>query len=99
MVDQRSFSNCTSHNFEIAALIKFRSLAISLPQACKVYRETGGNSAVLCIDFQACPTQINQAKATEDLIANSVKKLNLASSIIFKLGNKVIGWTPISYSQ
>lgn len=99
MLDRQSSPNCSSYDFEKAALARFRFLATSLPQSCVIYRETWGTSTVLHLDFQACPTQLNEAEIQQNPMIIAARQLSLASSIIFKLGNKIIGWTKINSSE
>ncbi|TVQ42918.1 MAG: hypothetical protein EA365_13760 [Gloeocapsa sp. DLM2.Bin57] len=93
MLDRQSFSNCTSQNFEKVAIQRFRTLAMCIPQDCRVFREPWGCSTVVCLDFQACPSELAETKNEGNLILAAAKHLGLANSITFKIGNQVIGWT------
>ncbi len=91
--------NCTSHEFEQAALNRFRSLVAFVPKECKIFREPWDSSTVLCLDFQACPYFLEVIKGKADLLLNVVKDLGLAKSVIFRLGNHVRGWRSITLSD
>lgn len=87
--------NCTSADFEQAALTKFRSLVGFLPQDSKIFREPWGRSTVLCLDFANCPhlSNVNQEQAL--LLSQAIFELGLANSIIFRLGSKIMGWQEV----
>jgi hypothetical protein len=97
MSEQQSSFNCTSHEFEQAALNRFRSLVAFIPQECKIFREPWDSSTVLCLDFQACPYFLQVIQEQSDLLLNVVKDLALAKSVIFRLGNHVRGWRAITF--
>ena len=84
--------NCTSNNFEQAALTKFRALASFLPQDSKIFREPWGRSTVLCIDFENCPHLFNVNQEQALLLSEAIAELGLANSIIFRIGRKIVGW-------
>ena len=84
--------NCTSANFEQVALNKFRALAAFLPQDSKIFREPWGRSTVLCIDFANCPHLFNVDEKQARLLGDAIAKLGLASSVIFRIGSKIVGW-------
>lgn len=84
--------NCTSTNFEKAALSKLRSLAHCLPKNSKIFREPWGRSTVLCIDFVDCPHLFPIAPEETQLLAIAIQELGLANSVIFRIGSKIMGW-------
>lgn len=84
--------NCSSANFEQVALNKFRSLATFLPQDSKIFREPWGRSTVLCIDFANCPHLFSVDREQARLLGEAIAKLGLASSVIFRIGSKIVGW-------
>ena len=96
MLNQQSPLNCTSTALEKAAIARFRSLAIGLPQDCQVFREPWGCSTVLCVDFQACPTLLEETRKQSHILVIASQHLGLAQSVIFRVGNKVIGWTSLT---
>ena len=84
--------DCTSANFEKVALSKFRSLTPHLPANIRIIREPWGRFTVLCIDFQDCPQYFPLSqKQNKDLI-QVMKQLGLSNSVIFRIGNKILGW-------
>lgn len=92
MLEKQSSCNYTSHQFEEAALNRFRILAVLLPSECKIFREPWDSSTVLCLDFQNCPYFLEVIKEKADSLLTIVNDLGLAKSIIFRLGNQVKGW-------
>ncbi|MCC0179435.1 hypothetical protein I4641_20955 [Waterburya agarophytonicola K14] len=84
--------NYTSANFEQVALSKFRSLVAFLPQDIKIFREPWGRSTVLCIDFANCPHLFSVDQEQARLLSNAIAQLGLASSVIFRIGSKIVGW-------
>lgn len=84
--------NCTSSNFEQAALTKFRSLVAFLPQDSRIFREPWGRSTVLCIDFENCPHLFSVDQEQAQLLSEAIDQLGLANSIIFRIGSKIVGW-------
>jgi hypothetical protein len=87
--------NCTSANFEQVALARLRSLAACLPEDCKIFREPWGRSTVLCIDFANCPHLFDLDQKQANLLSQAIATLGLANSIIFRIGNKIVGWKKI----
>ncbi|MDJ0596577.1 MAG: hypothetical protein QNJ72_42520 [Pleurocapsa sp. MO_226.B13] len=90
--------NYTSADFEQVALSKFRSLVDFLPQDSKIFREPWGRSTVLCIDFANCPHLFSIDKEQARLLAEAIAKLGLASSVIFRIGSKIVGWKKMKSS-
>jgi hypothetical protein len=93
MANQKSPHSYTSADFEKAALRKFCNLLPFLPNECKVFREIGGNSTVLCIDCEYCPDFVEQIQQQSFPILLTAHSLGLADSVVFRLGKRVIGWT------
>ena len=97
MFNQNSSSQCTSSEFEKSAISRFYSLVNFLPKGCKVFREPWGNSTILCLDFEDCPSSIEIVKEKTPLLIDAILELGLTeSSIIFRIGNKLKGWRRIS---
>ena len=90
--------NCTSANFELTALNRLRSLVNFLPRDAEVFREPWGRSTVLCIDFANCPHLSSVDREQVTLLSNAIAELGLTSSIIFRIGNKIIGWKKVKSS-
>ncbi|MEL6579160.1 MAG: hypothetical protein AAFQ14_05380 [Cyanobacteria bacterium J06621_12] len=86
---------CTSADFEQAALAKFRSLVSFLPQDSTIFREPWGRSTVLCFDFVNCPHlfSVNQEQAR--CLSQAIAELGLADSMIFRMGSKIVGWKKV----
>ncbi|MBR8831456.1 MAG: hypothetical protein N5P05_000941 [Chroococcopsis gigantea SAG 12.99] len=89
---QYSSFDCTCTNFEQAALNRFRSLAGILPSNCRVFRENWHYSSVLCLDLVNCPAQIETLHDRVRALIETSQRLGLGNAIIFKMGNKIIGW-------
>ena len=87
--------NYTSANFEQAALTKFRSLVTFLPQNSKISREPWDRSTVLCINFENCPHLFSVNQEQIRLLSQAIASLSLADSIIFRIGEKIVGWKKV----
>ncbi|MEL6439486.1 MAG: hypothetical protein AAFQ80_09565 [Cyanobacteria bacterium J06621_8] len=90
-----SSSNCTCADFEQAAMSKLRSLVPLLSQDSKIFREPWGSSTVICFDFSRCPHLYSINQDQTKVISQAIIKLGLANSMIFRLGNKTIGWSKV----
>ncbi|MGH2414092.1 MAG: hypothetical protein ACRDEA_10455 [Microcystaceae cyanobacterium] len=99
MSNQHSFFNCTSSDFEKAALNRFRSLVFFLPSTCKIFREPWDCSTVLCLDFANCPSSLEMAREQTHLLVYAMQELGLANAVIFRMGHKFIGWKTITPSK
>ena len=87
--------NCTSSDFERAALAKFRSLVTFLPQDSKIFREPWGRSTVLCFDFANCPHLFSVDREQARSLSQAIATLGLANSMIFRIGSKIVGWKKV----
>jgi hypothetical protein len=92
MGHQYSSFDCTSAGFEKEVIYRFRSLVAFLPQSCKVFREPWEYSTVLCLDFVDCPQYLEAVKQQSHLLVVAAKDLGLANAIVFRVGNKFMGW-------
>jgi len=92
MSHQYSSFDCTSADFERAALERFRSLVPFLPPNCKVFREPWNCSTVLCLDFVNCPIYLDSVREQGHLVVNAAQALGLANAIVVRIGNKFVGW-------
>ncbi|MFM2311980.1 MAG: hypothetical protein RLZZ04_1256 [Cyanobacteriota bacterium] len=88
--------NCTSADFEQAALARFRSLVGFLPPNSKISRESWGRSTVLCLDFANCPHLISVDQEQARSLSQAIADLGLADSMIFRLGSKIVGWKKVA---
>ncbi|MGL5832892.1 MAG: hypothetical protein ACRC1Z_06625 [Waterburya sp.] len=88
--------NCTSADFEQAALAKFRSLVGFLPPNSKISRELSGRSTVLCLDFADCPHLFSVDQEQARSLSQAIAHLGLADSMIFRLGSKTVGWKKVT---
>jgi hypothetical protein len=93
MSHQYSHFDCTSADFEKAALNRFRSLVAFLPQDCKVFREPWECSTILCLDFADCPNYLKTVRQQAQQLFAALQELGLANAIVFRIGNKFMGWT------
>lgn len=91
--------NCTSAELEKVAINRFRKLVRSLPSQCRVFRETWESSTVVCLDCGQCPDFLNEFSSSEDEIIQAIQQLGLANTVLFRMGNKLIGWKAITSSQ
>lgn len=99
MREQPSSFDCTSADFEKAAIQRFRALVIFLPQECQVFREPWECSTVLCLDFAHCPHLLDITKEKADLLAQAAQDLGLANSMIFRVGSKFRGSTALTLPE
>lgn len=94
-MDMESPLDCTSTNFEKVALSKFFALSRHLPHDIKIFREPWGSSTVLCIDFERCPHLFPMTPKQNRFIAAAIAQLGLTNSVIFRVGNRILGWKKI----
>ncbi|MEL6500596.1 MAG: hypothetical protein AAFY63_09960 [Cyanobacteria bacterium J06643_13] len=87
--------DCTSADFEQAALAKFRSLVSFLPQDSTIFREPWGRSTVLCFDFVNCPHLFSVDQEQARCLSKAIAELGLADSMIFRMGSKIVGWKKV----
>jgi hypothetical protein len=88
--------NCTSADFEQAALARFRSLVGFLPTNSKISRELSGRSTVLCLDFANCPHLFSVDQEQASSLSQAIADLGLADSMIFRIGSKIVGWKKVT---
>ena len=94
MASKKSPINNTNIELELEAIRRFRGLVPFLNPECRVSRQLKGHSTVLCLDFTACPQDLNLNKKdwrefTQLLILSS-RYLGLANSLMFKVGKGII---------
>ncbi len=96
MTSKNSPTNFTSTELEREAIRRFRCLVPFLDPQCRVFRELNGHSTVLCLDFTACPQDLkmNQKEWHEiaKVLIYSSHYLGLANSLVFKIGDRILGW-------
>ena len=96
MASKNSPLNYTSIDLEIEAINRFRTLAPFLSPQCHIFRELNGRHTFLCLDFTACPQELEMNKEEwrefAQLLAHSCHDLGLANSMVFKLGKRIVGW-------
>ena len=95
MANYNFSTNDTSAALEKVAISRFRSLLAFLPEDCRVFREKWGDSTAICLDFANCPELLNNAREQSFLLLLVANYLGLASSIIFRIERKVLGWKTI----
>lgn len=88
-----SFSDCTSANLEKVALTRFRDLVQCLPKDCRVFREPWDCSTILCVDVGNCSNFFPEIQQQAALLVNIAQELGLANAIIFRMGNRFMGWS------
>jgi hypothetical protein len=91
----KPLNNCTSADFEQAALARFRSLVGFLPPSSKISRELSGRSTVLCLDFADCPHLFSFDQEQVHYLSQAIADLSLADSMIFRIGSKIVGWKKV----
>lgn len=94
-----SFSDCTSTNLEKIAINRFRALTSFLPKNCRVFREPWDCSTILCLDFANCPERLEEVKAQNEELLIAAQELGLAKGVIFRMGNKFMGWSGVTPSK
>ena len=103
MASQNSSINNTSIDLELEGIRRFRCLVPFLDPECRVFRELNGRSTVLCLDFTACPQdlKINQKEWQEvaELLLYSSHYLSLANTVVFKIGERVMGWMSLNQKK
>jgi hypothetical protein len=87
----RSF-DCTSAELEKAVISRYRNLVNWLPSDCRVFREPWDCSTVLCLDFAKCPYLIAVVQMESQSLVDVAKELGLANTIVFRIGNRFMGW-------
>ncbi len=85
--------DCTSANLEKVALNRFRALVSFIPKECRIFREPWDCSTILCLDFGDCPDSLLTVKNYNTVLVSIAQELGLANAIIFRVGNKFIGWS------
>ncbi|NEQ67066.1 MAG: hypothetical protein F6J86_14085 [Symploca sp. SIO1B1] len=88
--------NYTSADLEKAAVNRFRSLVVGLPQQCIVFRDLWDRSTVLCLDFADCPNSLEPSMSEFFPLLLAAHNLGLADSLLFKMNNRVMGWTTMA---
>jgi len=66
--------NYTSADLEKAAVNRFRSLVVGLPQQCIVFRDLWDRSTVLCLDFADCP-HLSRFRRKKDAVRGGGEKV------------------------
>ena len=96
MASKNSPLNGTSIDLELEAIKRFRDLAPFLDPECLVWRELNDRTPVLCLDFTTCPQDLKMNKEEwqefAKLLVHSSHYLGLANSLVFKIGDRVVGW-------
>ncbi|NEO34345.1 MAG: hypothetical protein F6K36_28875 [Symploca sp. SIO3C6] len=92
MTNKNFSPNYTSADLEKAALGRFRSLISFLPRECKLSRELWNRSTVVCMDFEDCSHLLETAREQSFLLLLVANYLGLANSVLFRMGNKAMGW-------
>ena len=90
--------NCTSSNLEKEVIARFQMLTGNFLEKSHIFRETWGNSTVLCIDFQSFPYLFPLTREQTHVLSLAMKQLGLANSVIFRSNNKVLGWKRLEKS-
>ena len=85
----------TSANLEKVVIRKFRDLLPFLSPQCKIYREIWSQTTALCLDLKDCPEFMETINNKSVLIGEISHSLGLANSVVFRFGNKVLGWKTI----
>jgi hypothetical protein len=93
---QHSSPDCTSTNFEKAAIDRFRALAPFLAGNSPVYRQTWELSTVLYLDFIDRPERMAIARRHSARLIAIARELGLGHAIVFKIGNMVVEWYSVA---
>jgi hypothetical protein len=88
-------SEYTSANLEKVAIERLRTLLPFLSVKCKIYREIWGQTTALCLDLQDCPNFLEIMRKKSPLITKTSRDLGLANSLVFRFGNKILGWETV----
>ena len=96
MTSENSPLKCASIDLELEVIKRFRCFAPLLNPKCQVFRELKGACTVLCLDFKACPQELNINKEEwqefAKLLLHSSHYLGLANSLVFKNGDHLHSW-------
>ena len=92
---QSSQSDYTSANLEKVVMKRFRILLPFLSPKCKIYREVWSQTTALCLDIKDCPNLMEIIREKSSLITQTSHNLGLANSLVFRCGNKILGWKTI----
>lgn len=98
-MNDSSASDYTSANLEKVALNRFRTLVNFIPKDCRIFREPWDCSTILCLDFAYCPGLLEVIKDDDSQLIQVAQELGLANAIIFRVGNKFMGWSGITASR
>ena len=81
-------------DLEIEAIQRFRRIVPFVSPDCHVFRELEKNSTILCLDFAACPQELNMSREEwqgwGELLVYSSHYLGLADSLAFKIGKRTL---------
>ncbi|MFM7440681.1 MAG: hypothetical protein ACKO2V_19130 [Snowella sp.] len=92
MSNQNRSFDCTSGELEKAVISRYRHLVTWLPSDCRVFREPWDCSTVLCLDFAKCPYLVSVVQMEAQSLADVAQELGLANAIVFRIGNRFMGW-------
>lgn len=81
----------TSSALEKIALDRYRQLVPMLPLHCRVFRESWGNSTVLCFDLQDSFAGLPFLPETIEVLLETADQLGLAQALLFRRGQKFLG--------
>ncbi|MDJ0715414.1 MAG: hypothetical protein QNJ54_14505 [Prochloraceae cyanobacterium] len=88
--------NYNSFDLEVEAIAKLRSLVKTIPRECKIFRELKDDFIFLTVDFEDCPQEVDLNIEQFAMCGIVCSQLGLANSVLFKIGNQIIGSTQIS---
>lgn len=89
--------NCTSAELEKEVIDRFQLLTGNFFGKSDIFRESWGNSTVLCIKFETNPYIFPLTREQTHILRLAVKQLGLTNSVIFRVQNKVLGWKKLDY--
>ena len=84
--------NATSSDLEKEVLARFQVLTGNFLKQSHISREPWDNSTVLCVDFASSPYIFPLSREQTHVLSLAIRQLGLASSVIFRAQNKVLGW-------
>ncbi|ACK65403.1 conserved hypothetical protein [Rippkaea orientalis PCC 8801] len=96
MNNSHPFFDYTSADLEKEAIHRLRNLVRSLPSQCQIFREPWNSSTVVCLDFAKCSDQLNQLLSDQEPLIQAIQALGLANTVVFRIGNKLMGWKGIA---
>lgn len=93
---QNSPLDSMSAELEQVAIKRFRDLTLIVPLKCHIFRQIDDRVVTLYLDFVACARELANTMKNYALLTVASHKLGLADSLVFCIGDRILGWTNIT---